>query len=148
MPASRVHGTAIGIGERVGNTPMDLLLVNLVLMGRRSADLTRLGEYCQVVSDAWACPCRRTIRWSDEMRFAPPQVSRRGADQGVQEARPGAGRRCVFRRSRVDGGAGAGDRGWTDVRPVERDLLAGAARPEASDERVDRILAKAKTRQR
>jgi 2-isopropylmalate synthase len=31
--ATRVHGAALGIGERVGNTPMDLLLVNLVLMG-------------------------------------------------------------------------------------------------------------------
>ena len=31
--ATRLHGAAIGIGERVGNTPMDLLLVNLVLMG-------------------------------------------------------------------------------------------------------------------
>jgi 2-isopropylmalate synthase len=28
--ASRVHGTMLGIGERVGNTPMDLLMVNLV----------------------------------------------------------------------------------------------------------------------
>ncbi len=35
--ATRLHGAAIGIGERVGNTPMDLLLVNLVLMGRRDA---------------------------------------------------------------------------------------------------------------
>ena len=31
--ATRLHGAAIGIGERVGNTPMDVLLVNLVLMG-------------------------------------------------------------------------------------------------------------------
>ena len=28
-----VHGAALGIGERVGNTPMDLLLVNLVADG-------------------------------------------------------------------------------------------------------------------
>jgi isopropylmalate/homocitrate/citramalate synthase len=50
--ATRVHGTALGIGERVGNTAIDLLLVNLVLMGYLERDLTRLGEYCQVVSDA------------------------------------------------------------------------------------------------
>ena len=31
--ADRVHGTALGIGERVGNAPMDLLLVNLKLLG-------------------------------------------------------------------------------------------------------------------
>ena len=42
--ATRVHGTALGIGERVGNTPMDLLLVNLVLMGYLERDLTRLGR--------------------------------------------------------------------------------------------------------
>jgi len=54
--ATRLHGAAIGIGERVGNTPMDALLVNLVLMGRRSADLTKLPEYCEVVSEATGVP--------------------------------------------------------------------------------------------
>ncbi len=48
--ATRVHATALGIGERVGNTPMDLLLVNLVLMGYLERDLSRLGEYCEAVS--------------------------------------------------------------------------------------------------
>ena len=37
--ATRLHGAAIGIGERVGNTPMDTLLVNLVLMGYLERDL-------------------------------------------------------------------------------------------------------------
>jgi 2-isopropylmalate synthase len=54
--ATRVHGTALGIGERVGNTAIDLLLVNLVLMGYLERDLTRLGEYCQVVSEACGVP--------------------------------------------------------------------------------------------
>ncbi|MBA2300999.1 MAG: 2-isopropylmalate synthase [Acidobacteria bacterium] len=54
--ATRLHGAAIGIGERVGNTPMDTLLVNLVLMGYIERDLTALGEYCQVVSDATGVP--------------------------------------------------------------------------------------------
>jgi 2-isopropylmalate synthase len=48
--ATRLHGTAIGIGERVGNTPMDMLLVNLVLMGFIERDLSSLVEYCQYVS--------------------------------------------------------------------------------------------------
>jgi 2-isopropylmalate synthase len=49
--ATRVHATALGVGERVGNTPMDLLLVNLVMMGYvPSRDLVRLGEYCEVVA--------------------------------------------------------------------------------------------------
>jgi len=48
----RVHGTALGIGERVGNTEMDLLLVNLKLLGVRDGDLTKLPAYCEAVSRA------------------------------------------------------------------------------------------------
>jgi isopropylmalate/homocitrate/citramalate synthase len=54
--ASRLHGAAIGIGERVGNTPMELLLMNLVLMGYIERDLSALCEYCQVVSAATGVP--------------------------------------------------------------------------------------------
>jgi 2-isopropylmalate synthase len=54
--ASRVHGAALGIGERVGNTPMDLLLVNFMLMGYRSGDLRKLEAYCQAVSQACGVP--------------------------------------------------------------------------------------------
>jgi 2-isopropylmalate synthase len=54
--ASRVHGTILGIGERVGNTPMDLLLVNLVLMGWIDRDLTKLDELVRAVSDATGEP--------------------------------------------------------------------------------------------
>jgi 2-isopropylmalate synthase len=50
--ADRVHGTGIGIGERVGNTPMDQLLVNLQLMGWIDRDLTALPEYCAAVSES------------------------------------------------------------------------------------------------
>src|SRR6266487_3065417 len=50
--ATRVHGCAIGIGERVGNTPMDQLLVNLKLLGWIENDLTALPEYCERVSHA------------------------------------------------------------------------------------------------
>jgi 2-isopropylmalate synthase len=54
--ATRVHATALGIGERVGNTPMDSLLVNLVMMGYGQYDLRPLVEYCTVVSDATGVP--------------------------------------------------------------------------------------------
>jgi 2-isopropylmalate synthase len=54
--ANRVHGCAIGIGERVGNTPMDQLLVNLKLMGWIENDLTRLADYAQAVSRAVGVP--------------------------------------------------------------------------------------------
>lgn len=52
----RVHGTALGIGERVGNTEMDLLLVNLKLLGLHDADLTLLGRYCEATSRATGVP--------------------------------------------------------------------------------------------
>jgi len=54
--ATRVHGCAIGIGERVGNTPMDQLLVNLKLLGWIDNDLTALPEYCERVSAATGVP--------------------------------------------------------------------------------------------
>src|SRR5687767_15310775 len=50
--ADQVHGSALGMGERVGNTPMDQLLVNLKLMGWIDNDLSRLGDYCQAASSA------------------------------------------------------------------------------------------------
>ena len=48
--ADRVHGCALGIGERVGNTAMDQLLVNLYLLGLVDRDLTPLVEYVELVS--------------------------------------------------------------------------------------------------
>ena len=54
--ADRVHGTALGIGERVGNTEMDLLLVNMRLLGMRDDDLTALPQYCETVSQATGVP--------------------------------------------------------------------------------------------
>src|SRR5206468_10154853 len=54
--ATRLHGAALGIGERCGNTPIDLLLVNLVMMGYIDRDITSLLDYCRVVSRACDVP--------------------------------------------------------------------------------------------
>ncbi len=54
--ADQVHGCALGIGERVGNTELDLVLVNLKLAGAIDRDLTRLGEYCEKISRATGVP--------------------------------------------------------------------------------------------
>jgi isopropylmalate/homocitrate/citramalate synthase len=57
--ADCVHACALGIGERVGNTQMDLMLVNLKLMGISpwdQQDLTKLKQYCQAVSNATGVP--------------------------------------------------------------------------------------------
>tara|TARA_Y100000992_G_C21259821_1_gene490630 strand:+ start:238 stop:1071 length:834 start_codon:yes stop_codon:yes gene_type:complete len=43
--ADVIHGTALGVGERSGNAPIDQTLVNLSLMGVINNDLTSLSEY-------------------------------------------------------------------------------------------------------
>jgi 2-isopropylmalate synthase len=50
--AHQVHAAANALGERVGNTPMELMLVNLRLMGLIHQDLSRLKEYCEKVAVA------------------------------------------------------------------------------------------------
>jgi isopropylmalate/homocitrate/citramalate synthase len=54
--ADRLHGTAVGIGERVGNCAIDLLLVNMQLLGWIDRDLRRLQEYCRFVADKTGVP--------------------------------------------------------------------------------------------
>jgi 2-isopropylmalate synthase len=70
--ADQVHGSGLGIGERVGNTPMDQLLVNLKLMGWIENDLSRLGEYCAVVSKScgWTIPYNYPVFGRDAFRTA------------------------------------------------------------------------------
>jgi len=53
----RVHGTALGIGERVGNTAMELILLNLKLAGAlEGQDMTNLIRYCELTSRAVGMP--------------------------------------------------------------------------------------------
>jgi 2-isopropylmalate synthase len=54
--ADRLHGTAVGLGERCGNTPIDLLLVNMQLLGWIDRDLSHLGDYCSFVSEVTGVP--------------------------------------------------------------------------------------------
>jgi isopropylmalate/homocitrate/citramalate synthase len=70
--ADQVHGSALGVGERVGNTPMDQLLVNLKLMGWIDNDLSRLGEYCEVAAKGcgWTIPYNYPVFGRDAFRTA------------------------------------------------------------------------------
>lgn len=54
--ATRVHATALGVGERAGNTEMDLLLVNLRLLGWIDNDLSVLGDYVRLAHKAIGVP--------------------------------------------------------------------------------------------
>src|SRR5438093_3916432 len=70
--ADQVHGSALGMGERVGNTPMDQLLVNLKLLGWIENDLMRLGEYCEKAAEAchWTIPLNYPVFGRDAFRTA------------------------------------------------------------------------------
>jgi 2-isopropylmalate synthase len=54
--ADRVHATALGVGERAGNVEMEILLVNLALLGRTRGDLTQLPAYVAAASRALGVP--------------------------------------------------------------------------------------------
>ncbi len=71
--ADRVHGTALGIGERVGNAAMELILLNLKLLHQlEHQDLTHLLEYCRVAAEAveWDVPINYPLVGSDAFRTA------------------------------------------------------------------------------
>ncbi len=71
--ADRVHGCALGIGERVGNAPMELLLLNMKLLGELAdQDLSKLLEYCQTVAEAvdWHVPINYPLVGHDAFRTA------------------------------------------------------------------------------
>src|SRR6185295_10806290 len=68
----RLHACGLGVGERVGNTSMDLLLLNLKLMGWFQHDLSRLVEYVRKVSEATkvAIPVNYPLSGTDAFRTA------------------------------------------------------------------------------
>jgi 2-isopropylmalate synthase len=52
----RIHACGLGLGERSGTTPMEVLLVNLNLFGWSQRDLRRLPEYCRVIAEKFGAP--------------------------------------------------------------------------------------------
>ena len=70
--AHRVHATALGVGERVGNVPMELVVLNLALDGRRSLDLVPVAEYCRRSAEllAWRIPPNHPLVGENAFRTA------------------------------------------------------------------------------
>ena len=71
--ADRVHGCALGIGERVGNAAMELILLNLKLLGLLDhQDLTHMLEYCNTAAEAvgWDIPINYPLVGRDAFRTA------------------------------------------------------------------------------
>ncbi|MSP16700.1 MAG: 2-isopropylmalate synthase [Myxococcales bacterium] len=55
--ADRLHGTALGVGERVGNAALDQVLMNLKLLGElEGQDLSLLLEWCETTARACHVP--------------------------------------------------------------------------------------------
>ena len=143
--ATRLHGAAIGIGERVGNTPMDLLLVNLVLMEERHDDLSRLGEYCELVSRVCGVPLpanypvvgRDAFRTATGVHAAAVIKAYKKQDPALVDAvYSGVPASLVGREQVIEVGPMSGKSNvvyWLERRGLE-----------ATDERVERIFAAAK----
>ncbi len=143
--ATRLHGTAIGIGERVGNTPMDMLLVNLVLTGAIERDLSTLMEYCEYVSAVTGVPIpanypvvgRDAFRTATGVHAAAVIKAFRKHDRELVDAvYSGVPARIVGREQEIEIGPMSGKSNvifWLE----KRGLPAG-------EELVDRIFAKAK----
>jgi 2-isopropylmalate synthase len=143
--ADQVHGSALGIGERVGNTPMDQLLVNLKLMGWIDNDLSSLRQYCEVAADAcgWSIPLNYPVFGKDAFRTATGVhaaaviKSYKKGDEGLADI--------------IYSGVPAGQFGLEQV--IEVGPMSGKSNVvywlekrglEASEERVNRIYDRAK----
>jgi isopropylmalate/homocitrate/citramalate synthase len=144
--ATRLHGTAIGIGERVGNTPMDALLMNLVLLGYVERDLSAMCEYCEVVSAATGVPIpanypivgRDAFRTATGVHASAVIKAFRKNDQALVDAvYSGVPAHLIGREQQIDIGPMSGKSNvvfW-----LERHGYT------ATDDLVDRIFTKAKS---
>jgi 2-isopropylmalate synthase len=145
--ADRVHGTALGIGERVGNTAMELVLLNMKLLGLlEGQDLTHLLAYARTAAEAvgWSVPINYPLVGRDAFRTAT----------GVHAA--------AIIKAEAKGDAWLADRIYSGVpagmfgrrQEICVGYMSGASnvsywlrqqKIEPSKELVDAILAKAKT---
>ena len=144
--ASRVHGCAIGIGERVGNTPMDALLMNLVLMGYIARDLSALVEYCEYTASVTGVPIpanypvvgRDAFRTATGVHAAAVIKAFRKQDRELVDAvYSGVPASLIGREQEIEVGPMSGRSNvvfWLEKRGVP-----------VSDALVERIFARAKT---
>ncbi|MGZ5443635.1 MAG: LeuA family protein [Thermoanaerobaculia bacterium] len=152
--ASRVHGTALGIGERVGNTPMEQLLINVRLLGLRDDDLTRLPEYSALVSEATgvAMPVNAPIVGRDAFRTATGvhaaavvKALKRGQDMLANLVYSGVPAHWVGRKQEIEIGPMSGNSNvvyYLNARglPVTAEIIAAVL---AEAKRSDRVLTEA-----
>ena len=147
--ADRVHGTALGIGERVGNTSMDQLLVNLRLEGLITTDLEPLVEYTALVVKhcGAALPPNYPALGADAFRTgtgvhaaAVVKALRTGDRALADRVYSGVPASMVGREQRIEVGPMSGESNvvfWLEQRGIE-----------ATHPRIDRVLTAAKASDR
>jgi len=143
--ADRVHGTVLGMGERVGNTPLDLLMVNLKLLKVIDNDLNKLADLVDVASEAceWEIPVNYPVFGKDAFRTgtgvhaaAVIKALRKGDDDLADNVYSGVPASWFGRKQQIEIGHMAGDSNivyWLMSRQIE-----------VTDELVERIRTVAK----
>ena len=143
--ADRLHATSLGIGERVGNTPMDQLIVNLQLMGYIDRDLSNLMRYCETVSDSMGVPIpvsypvvgRDAFRTATGVHAAAViKAFRKGDDWLADMVYSGVPARMLNREQTIEIGPMSGKSNvifWLERKGID-----------ATSERVERIFNRAK----
>lgn len=141
----RVHGTILGMGERVGNTSLDLLLVNLKLLGVEEGDLRNLAELVDLAAVAcnWPIPPNYPVFGRDAFRTATGvhaaaviKAERRGEAWLADLVYSGVPAAWFGREQEIDIGHMSGDSNilyWMHRRGIE-----------ATEERVAKVRALAK----
>jgi 2-isopropylmalate synthase len=144
--ADQVHGSALGVGERVGNTPMDQLLVNLKLLGWIDNDLSGLRGYCEKAAEScgWTIPLNYPVFGRDAFRTATGvhaaaviKSFRKGDNELADLIYSGVPAGLFGMRQQIEVGPMSGKSNvvyWLESRGLE-----------ASDERVQRIYDRAKS---
>ena len=144
--ADQVHGSALGVGERVGNTPMDQLLVNLKLLGWITNDLSGLRDYCEKAAEScgWTIPLNYPVFGRDAFRTATGvhaaaviKCFRKGDNELADLIYSGVPAGLFGMRQQIEVGPMSGKSNvvyWLESRGLE-----------ASDERVQRIYDHAKS---
>ena len=147
--ADRVHGTALGIGERVGNASMDQLLVNLRLWGLITTDLEPLVEYTALVVEHCGAtlPANYPALGADAFRTgtgvhasAVVKALRRGDRSLADRVYSGVPASVVGREQRIEVGPMSGESNivfWLEQRGIASDRA-----------RIDRIMTAAKASDR
>ena len=147
--ADRVHGTALGIGERVGNTSMDQLLVNLRLEDLITTDLEPLVEYTALVAKHCGAPIpanypalgEDAFRTGTGVHAAAVVKALRAGDRALADrVYSGVPASLVGREQRIEVGPMSGESNvvfWLEQRGIE-----------PTRARIDRIMTAAKASDR